>query len=411
MCRRCERSEPATLAQGIPAVPTATGTCRRKLWQIPKEYLCSIVGTCLGPDDLDWLQRRLSLQRDDDARDYDVHRYFVQQAGIEDRPARQMQKRLDEKYSGELRRFAAAGTEAEWAALWDAAVAAGKVAPAYWAVLSHGGIGDALKVRAFGEVHMLSHLMGGENRQRLRETEALRRRVTELEERLARADRAAADRLAEKEGRIRALEAETARLRAAAAAPVAVSTVQPGSSVAKERAADLDNLRRRLTVERLRARQAEAECKRLGAILDGRQENTGLPAHCPLRRRAPDDATAVQDGAERDLAGRAILYVGGRTKMMPHLRAAVEQRNGSLMHHDGGLEMTVRGLEGLVERADVVICPIDCVSHDACLRVKGLCRRHRKPFVPIRSAGASNFARVLQTLTVPAAAEGGPANA
>jgi hypothetical protein len=52
----------------------------------------------------------------------------------------------------------------------------------------------------------------------------------------------------------------------------------------------------------------------------------------------------------------------------------------------------------LVDRADFVLCPIDCVSHQACLKVKVLCRRRAKPFVPLRSSSASSFARAIKAL-------------
>lgn len=116
--------------------------------------------------------------------------------------------------------------------------------------------------------------------------------------------------------------------------------------------------------------------ERLRRVLDG-----GAQAHRAVEAGVPPVPA-------RDLGGQAILYVGGRPSLLPFLRAAVESRNGCLLHHDGGFEQATRCLEGLVERADVVVCPIECVSHDACLRVKGLCRRLAKPFLPVRSAGA-----------------------
>lgn len=386
MCSRCSDKPPAraTVQGGRP-----------KLWTIPREYHCSLVGTCLGPDDLSRLYRRLGLRRDPDAREYDVHRYFVQQAGINDTPAKVMHKLLDEKYSGEIRRFARAATEAEWTALWEAALAAGKVAPAYWALLTHPAMPEALKVRAFGDVHMLSHLMGGENRQHLRENQELHRRCAELDERLARAERIASEKIAEKDQRIRALEAEIQAARAATVVPAKTA----GAPVSDERLRrDMDGVRRRLTVERLRARRAEEENQRLNRLLEDVVAPPQRPAACPFRAPADAAEPANDQPSVHDLNGRAILYVGGRLKMLPHIRAVVEQRNGCLLHHDGGMEQTVRGLENLVERADVVVCPIDCVSHDACLRVKGVCRRLRKPFLPIRSAGTTSFARALQTL-------------
>jgi hypothetical protein len=108
----------------------------------------------------------------------------------------------------------------------------------------------------------------------------------------------------------------------------------------------------------------------------------------------------IPTGAEppRQLDGSCILYVGGRCQLLPHLRARAASCNACLLHHDGGQEESLQSLGRLVDRADVVLCPIDCVSHQACLKVKALCRRGAKPFVPLRSSSATCFARALAGL-------------
>ncbi len=55
-------------------------------------------------------------------------------------------------------------------------------------------------------------------------------------------------------------------------------------------------------------------------------------------------------------------------------------------------------LDERVPQADVVFCPVDCVSHGASLRARALCRRYAKPFVPLRSASASCFRRGIDQL-------------
>lgn len=380
MCDRCD--EGGTERTG--------GQQRRKLWVVPRQYHCAVIGTCLTPDDLAWMCRRLSLTLSPDAGEYDVHRYFVEQAGTSNAVAKLMNKRLDEKYSGEIRRFARERTEEGWNALWDAALATGNIAPAFWALVSHATLPDSLRVRAYGDVHMLSHLMGGANRRQIKENQELTRRCAELEARVARTERAAAERAAEKDARIQALEAEVIRLRAAGTATVTPAPARDAALKVKRLQREMDTLARRVAVERLRARHAEAEVERLRRLID-------QPAATPKRPVTPREAPCGAEApcAPANLDGQAILYVGGRPSLLPHLRAAVESRNGCLLHHDGGFEQAAGKLEGLVERADVVVCPIDCVSHDACLRVKGLCRRMQKPFVPIRSAGASSFRKML----------------
>jgi hypothetical protein len=71
-----------------------------------------------------------------------------------------------------------------------------------------------------------------------------------------------------------------------------------------------------------------------------------------------------------------------------------------MLFHDGGIEDRHRLLAGMVSRADVVMFPVDCVSHEAALAVKRLCGNAAKPFVPLRSSGVSSFLAALEHLTV-----------
>jgi hypothetical protein len=110
-----------------------------------------------------------------------------------------------------------------------------------------------------------------------------------------------------------------------------------------------------------------------------------------------DDAAKREiAAAPTDQAGGCILYVGGRCHLLPHLRARAQARAAELLHHDGGRSDGLQALESLVDRADVVFCPIDCISHHACLKAKHLCRRLAKPFVPLRSSSATCFARAIE---------------
>jgi hypothetical protein len=61
-------------------------------------------------------------------------------------------------------------------------------------------------------------------------------------------------------------------------------------------------------------------------------------------------------------------------------------------------------LAGLTSRADVVLFPVDCVSHDAALMVKRLCRQTGKRFIPLRSATTTSFHAALQPLGLAGAA-------
>jgi hypothetical protein len=57
--------------------------------------------------------------------------------------------------------------------LWDDALRSGDIPGAYWALLTHPATTDELMKGAFGDVHMLSHLVGAANRADIRRRRAL----------------------------------------------------------------------------------------------------------------------------------------------------------------------------------------------------------------------------------------------
>ena len=58
---------------------------------------------------------------------------------------------------------------------------------------------------------------------------------------------------------------------------------------------------------------------------------------------------------------------------------------------------TVTSMPAIVvnARADLVLFPVDCVSHEAALAVKRLCRQFGRPFRPLRSTGTSSLLAAL----------------
>ena len=111
------------------------------------------------------------------------------------------------------------------------------------------------------------------------------------------------------------------------------------------------------------------------------------------------NGSAVESGRAVDLCGRRVAYVGGRSGIVGHFRRLVERLNGHFIHHDGGIEDHEGQLGRVLGQADLVLCPVDCVSHRACLRAKRFCKRTAKPFVPLRSAGLSSFVTGLRRAT------------
>ena len=101
-------------------------------------------------------------------------------------------------------------------------------------------------------------------------------------------------------------------------------------------------------------------------------------------------------GRDLDLCNRCVLFVGGRNRQCAHFRALVERHNGEFIHHDGGLEESHHRLATLLARADMVLCPLDCISHDAMNRIKRDCKRFGTPLRILPQSSLAAFTQGLR---------------
>jgi hypothetical protein len=360
---------------------------RYKIWEIPGTVQCSIVGTCLDRRDVQALMRKGKVRTQTGATEYQIHGYFVQEATQPGLIGQLIHKTLDRKYAAQVARVGRMREPAALAAYWHDACAKGQVAGAYWALSSHRHVGDELRYAAFGDVHMLSHFMGGVNRADAQALWAAERRVADLEQRLERVRRRSQASLAERDARITALEREVQQMRSfCVRLQPAQSARTPGCDQPAKQERRRRQQERRLAAARARIREQAREIADLKAQIERLEELPVCPIQRPTAAKAPEDCP---------LAACRLLYVGGRTSAVPHLRSGAARRRAELLHHDGGIEHRLEQLEDLVAQADLVFCPVDCVSHGACLMARDLCKRANKPFVPLRSAGVTHFRRAL----------------
>lgn len=374
---------------------------RRRLWEIIGASHCSVVGTCLTLAELRKLARRTGfLVSEARFSDYQIHGLFVEQMHDENVVSRATQKLLDMKYEGAIRKAKALDGEDAFLSYWETAVDNGFVPGAYWALITHPRLPSSLEMRIFGDIHMMSHICGASHRGDAREIAEARREKADLARRLTgvvaeRNDeiarqRAEIERLTKLVRELEPLAAECERLRDAAEARrqetrLAELDRELGALRQENAALRLDRLRFERQCERLKARP------RAPHVVD-REERRELVAR-PFEEM---DIAVAADDAEKDLCGRCLLYVGGRPRTVCRLQQMVERQNGSLLHHDGGMEHSRAILSDLVRKVDAVFFPVDCVSHRAVGAVKSLCESHGIPYCPLRSASAAAFEKALE---------------
>lgn len=180
----------------------------------------------------------------------------------------------------------------------------------------------------------------------------------------------------------------------------------------------IEELDRRLREAEARASTAEASLSNSQALIEELRE-AGARAGEQVRELTAENEALEREltasvifpftsGQDRDadaavsgLSGKRILCVGGRTNLIQHYRALVERHGGEFLHHDGGLEESLDSVTRAMSTVDAVLCPIDCVSHAATLKVKRACKHLAKEFIALRSSGVSSFARGIRTIASP----------
>jgi len=99
-----------------------------------------------------------------------------------------------------------------------------------------------------------------------------------------------------------------------------------------------------------------------------------------------------------DLCKKRVLIVGGIERMEKAYRKLVEERGGIFEYHAGHMKSGGKGLENSVQRADFVLCPVNCNSHGACLKVKSLGKKFKKPVHMLSNFSLSAVARTMEQL-------------
>jgi hypothetical protein len=363
---------------------------RTMIWDLHQSTHCSIIGTCLSTVELRRILIKVNVAGVEAANDHDLHMLGVMLAGRPEAGARVLQKTLDRRHEAYVKQFSRAKDEKALTSLWEDALNRGDIPGAYWALLTHPAATDKLVKRVFGDVHMLSHLVGAANRADIRRLKLLEQEKASLSMKVERQQRQLREGFLERDAMIRRLKAMLAHTIAQAEQPDADAYFQ----TTRDTMADLE---RRLNCEIVRRERLEQRVQVLsGALRSAEQDRDHADKRC---RALSHELASIDDRIERffatdganltddlSLSGLTVLYVGGRENLMPQFRALVVRAGGVFLHHDGGMQHNSALLPGLISRAQWILFPVDCISHDAMGAIKRACRQSRKPYVPLRTS-------------------------
>lgn len=389
-------------------VPSAQEGCawlpppgrRRTLFDLSPMLHCSVIGTCLTMAELRRILTKAVGDRVQKLSDHDVHTHGVRLAALKGPASKLLNKALDTKHHMAIRQFAAAATEHDIRELWSTARRDGRIEGAYWAAVTHPLTSEACLQHVFGDVHMLSHLVGASNRADVRRLLEFEGEIASLRTSLNEMAGAMRSGFSRRDTEIRQLRRSLASaVRQGSDEATSDETTAALRRSLTELQQQLDSALLRAQRQQQSAAEGRARERGLQARLDTAEERARQLEHdLHSLENGMRAASGKEDQDERpvSLAGRTILYVGGKSGTIPNLRALVERLGGSFLHHDGGQMQNIGLLAGFIRRADCVFFPVDCVSHQAMFAVKRHCGLNQIPFIALHRSGSGSLMRGVE---------------
>ncbi|WP_193101527.1 DUF2325 domain-containing protein [Burkholderia sp. Z1] len=378
---------------------------RTRLSELDANLHCSIIGTCLTTHELRRLVPKFADVDRQHATDLEIHHAAVELAIAGTGGAKALHKALDERYAGAIRAFDSAKDAAELLARWKEALKSGDIPPAYWALMTHPRTTMSVRQAAFGDLHMLSHLVGAANRADIRRLVALEEENAALHAKIERQQARLHEMSTERDATRQERDALVARQNAQ---PLATENVLRDevrelreALAARDERLALHTSRREAAEQRIAAEQASARAMR--ARLDDLMAMVKtLRAEASAIEHAMQ--ASMEDPAERPvdtlsiLQRKRVVYVGGRPGSNRAIRRIVEASGGDVTMHDGGIEDRKGLLAAALPGAHLVVFPVDCIDHDSMNLLKRICERHGIAYYPLRTASVASFVELIGRL-------------
>ncbi|MBR8220387.1 DUF2325 domain-containing protein [Burkholderia ambifaria] len=378
---------------------------RARLSELDSNLHCSIIGTCLTTHELRKLVPRFTDLDRQHATDLEIHHAAVELAIAGAAGGKALHKALDERYAGAIRAFGDAKDADALLALWQDALKRGDIPPAYWALMTHPHATMGVRQTAFGDLHMLSHLVGAANRADIRRLVALEEENAALHAKIERQQARLHETSMERDAALKERDACIARQNAQPTSAESalrdeVRELREALAARDERVA-LHTSRREAAEQRIAAEQASARAMRarlddlMAMVKTLRAEASAIEQTV---QASTDDPAAPAAQSLSMLQGKRVVYVGGRPGSNRAIRRIVETAGGELTLHDGGLEDRKGLLAAALPGANMVVFPVDCIDHDSVNLLKRLCERHQIAYYPLRTASAASFVELIGRL-------------
>jgi hypothetical protein len=381
------------------------------IWEVEPQFKCPVVGAMLTGKRHKAILQKCGYQVSE-LKPYEYHQVIMSKL-YEENP---VSRKVNNFIRGKAKKWmdqVHGMSDKQMRSLWEKNLESGQVGPLMYAIVSHEDTHVNLLQDVFGQVHMKSHA-------NMTEIFQVRRELTQAQAAMAREKKKRQLKTLENKEwvdlrkkdaqQISILEAENAKIKKQMAQikmrmPTNIplkDKIGPLEQEIKTLKSALESMTQNMGIKQekyqaLKAQysQAQDENQTIQQEIETLVQAFGQMAPPPCQT----DSGCLKEGCSRyQLCARRIFMIGGITKMKAHYKDIIETAGGKFDYHDGYLKTAGPNIESMVKRSDLVLCPVNCNSHNACIRVKKLCSQHK---TPLKILSSSSLSAVKQAVFSP----------
>ena len=416
------------------AVGKGAGAGKRRIWEFQSSTTCRVLGLSFDEKELKKIFKELKLSHDNlYPTAFKMHQHLAQVCGTQNQHAKRIEKLLDRQFAAYKNKTGIAEPQkiCDFIECNNGAEAGGDmfkgipISALIWFAarnVTDKTNGDAksnskaIETKIYTALHLREHqalrfyddlsrkLPGGKAENVMKELRTALETNDKLQRNYKRLEQKREELISEREalredkiGFIHEVEEQRRlndRLRREIDEAGGESMLEQINSMKKEQAF--------LREERKRLNRENAALVKISSsnfnVVNTREEMTMAGVGGKFAASACGSRDNIDGGSPNELSqlkDMRVAYVGGVESLESCYKETAESFGCPFCYHCGHCEGGKKAMEGIVDKNDVVFCPIDINSHNACLLVKRVCKMRDKPCYFLRSSGVSALKKGL----------------
>ncbi|MEA2074905.1 MAG: DUF2325 domain-containing protein [Euryarchaeota archaeon] len=388
------------------------GNGKRRIWEFQPFTICRLLGLSFDEKDLRKIFKDLKLSHDNQfSVAFEMHQQLAQICRTQNQHAKRVEKLLEKQFAPYKKEVGILDPQRIYESLegeegTENTLKNVPIAALIWFAVRNGDQDKELEGKIFAAVHMkelyalrvydaLSRKFPERNvasvleelNAALESQEKLQRRCVRLEQKK---EDLILEREAIKEAKSRfAHELEEQRRLNERLKRMIEET---GGEAAYE---DIEGRKKELAFLREELKRLNKENTELVKLSVSRVEDKVVASACSCNSNSSDMGNHF---VEPRLNGMRVAYVGGVESLESSYKELAESFGCQFCYHCGHCERGKSAIASLIDGNDVIFCPVDINSHNACRLVKKVCKLRDKPCCFLRSSGLSALKKGLANL-------------